>query len=178
MKIKKQKNQTNKVVQNQIGIVLFSQEFTDIIFGKTNKIKRTIKWGLHHEYIKENGKLPPHIIEKYKPGTVMFVQESYRPELKANGDIYRHSDDKETFVPQTNKTEKWRKVRWHSAFRMRKANARLYLKIIKITFSPKTMNITYTIEIDMEKSIPAYWPIENKIENAPENSNQKVLVNN
>lgn len=61
---------------------------------------------------------------------------------------------------------------------MRKANARLYLKIIKITFSPKTMNITYTIEIDMEKSIPAYWPIENKIKNAPENSNQKVLVNN
>ena len=142
------------------GFVLIGSEFTDIIFKKSNKLRRPIPVSAR-EYVESTGKLPDILAWKFQKGAELFVREAYRPELKPSGDIYRLLEDKDTFVPP--KMDKWKKIRWHSAFSMKKSDCRLFLRVVRFRLNLKSMTMTITIEIDRGRSKPKYWPTKAQI---------------
>ena len=156
----KKKSLTKKGKPKEMGFALYKDEFYDIISGKRNKIKREIaSYGANlfwKDWIEKNKRVPDYFLSKYEPGTVMWMMESFRPELKPNGDIHRRWEDESIFVPAT--SEKYRKIRWHSNYNMRKKDSRLYLRIVKFSMDKAMNNWIWEIEIDMERSKPKYWP--------------------
>ncbi len=151
------KNENNKMNEPQIGMVLFSGEFLDIITGRTNKIERDVPESIK-DHVEEFGIIPIYIQLRYKPGNIIFVREGFRPERKTNGDIHRYQDDKDTFVAPPSINGKWKKMRWYSPFSMREADSRLFLVIKRFRLNKAKTMVTWTVQIDMERSKPQFWP--------------------
>ncbi len=152
-KNKRANNSTPAV--HERGFVLIGTEFLDIIFKKLTQIRRPIPVSMW-EYVKQTGIVPTQFAWQFQPGAELFVREAYRPELKPNGDIYRYLEDKDSFVPP--KMDKWKKIRWHSAFSMKKSHCRLFLRVVRFRMNIKSMTVTITIEIDRQRSKPQFWP--------------------
>lgn len=157
--VKARKNIIKKGKPAERGIVLQPKEFLEIISGKRKTIKRPIAFipVYWKSWIEQHKQMPKHIASMYAPGNLLFMMEGFRPELKPNGDIHRYMEDKDTFVPPP--SDKYRKLRFHSAFSMKKSDSRLWLRIVKFSLDKTFENYIWKVEIDMERSKPQYWPV-------------------